>query len=94
MFEVKEPEEVRSVKHCVYSVRTWQFFTLMVLANVFCTFFSYSYKVYGENKEPHPPISEKTLTWAASIGSGVVNGLSRIIMGALVDRVSFKKLLI
>ena len=64
----------------------------LVLANVFCTFFSYSYKVYGENKEPHPPISEKTLTWAASIGSGIVNGLSRIALGALVDRVGFKKL--
>ena len=65
---------------------------MMITANVFSTFFSYSYKVYGENTEPHPPISEKTLTWAASIGSGIVNGLSRVVLGAVVDRVGFKTL--
>ena len=65
---------------------------MMILANVFGTFFSYSYKVYGTNVSPHPPISDKTLTWAASIGSGLVNGLSRITLGAIADRVGFKKL--
>ena len=64
----------------------------MILSNVFGTFFSYSYKIYGENKEPHPPISDALLSWAASIGSGVVNGLSRIVLGAFVDRVGFKTL--
>ena len=67
---------------------------MMTLGNVFGTFFSYSYKIYGENQEPHPPISDNTLTWAASIGSGVINGLSRVVLGALVDKVGFKKLFI
>lgn len=64
----------------------------MILANIFGTFFSYTYKVYGENDEPHPQISDKTLTWAASIGSGMVNGFSRIVLGATVDKAGFKKL--
>jgi len=64
----------------------------MILANIFGTFFSYSYKVYGETDTPHPPISDKFLSWAASIGSGLVNGLSRIVLGALVDKVGFKTL--
>ena len=87
-----EAGEIRSTWHCIYSVRFWQFFSMMILSNVFGTFFSYSYKVYGENQEPHPPISDTTLTWAASIGSGLVNGVSRITLGAVVDRVGFKKL--
>ena len=62
----------------------------MILSQIFGTFFSYSYKVYGENQSPHPPISDTLLTWAASIGSGLVNGLSRISLGAIVDRVGFK----
>ena len=64
----------------------------MILANVFGTCFSYSYKIYGENQEPHPPISDYLLTWAASIGSGFVNGLARITLGAIVDGVGFKTL--
>ena len=64
----------------------------MILANVFGTFFSYSYKIYGENTTPHRPIRDSTLTWAASIGSGFVNGLSRIVLGAIVDKVGFKTL--
>ena len=64
----------------------------MILANIFGTFFSYSYKVYGETDTPHPPISDKLLSWAASVGSGLVNGLSRIVLGALVDKVGFKTL--
>ena len=40
----------------------------------------------------HPAISDKTLTWAATIGSGVMNGLSRVIFGASVDKIGFKKI--
>ena len=65
----------------------------MILANYFGTFFSYSYKVYGENDSPHESISDATLTWAASIGSGLVNGLSRITFGSLADKYSFRTLL-
>ena len=64
----------------------------MILSNVFGTFFTYAFKPYGLNVEPHPPISDATLTWAASIGAGLINGLSRIVMGATVDKVGFKKL--
>ena len=65
----------------------------MVLANVYGTFFSYSFKPYGQNKaDSFEPISDNTLTWAAAIGAGVVNGLARIVMGAAVDKMGFKKL--
>ena len=50
-----------------------------------------SFKTYGLNVEPHPPISDYTLTLAASIGSGIINGVSRITMGAIVDKFDFKK---
>ena len=44
------------------------------------------------NASFHEPISDNTLTWAAAIGAGVVNGLARIVMGAAVDKVGFKQL--
>ena len=65
----------------------------MILGNYFGTFFMYSYKVYGEKDSPHEPISDYTLTWAASIGSGLINGLSRIIFGSLADKYSFRQLM-
>lgn len=65
----------------------------MILANYFGTFFSYSYKPFGLSSSPHDPISDTTLTWAASVGSGLVNGLSRITFGTLVDKYSFRFLL-
>lgn len=49
----------------------------------------YSFKIYGENNG----MSDITLTWAASIGSGLINGLSRLIMGYLADKFKFKTLL-
>ena len=76
-----------------HSIRFWQFFAILVLGTYFGTFFSYSFKVYGENDHPHEQISDKTLTWAASIGAGVINGLSRILFGLLADRYSFRLLL-
>ena len=85
-------EKIRSVGYCIYSARFWQLYGLMVLSNVFLTFFSYSFKPYGETIEPHPPISDYTLSWAASIGSGIINALARIAMGAAIDKVGFKKL--
>ena len=67
---------------------------MMVLSNVYGTFFSYSFKPYGQNTHDasHQPISDNTLTWAAAIGAGVVNGLARIVMGAAVDKMGFKQL--
>ena len=85
--------EIKSVRYFRFSLRFWQFFAIMVLGNYFGTFFSYSYKPFGENTSPHEQISDKTLTWAASIGAGLVNGLSRICFGTLVDKYSFKLLM-
>lgn len=65
----------------------------MVCGNFFATFFSYTYKAYGEDSALHTPISDTTLTWAASIGGGLVNGSSRFVMGALQDKYSFRVLL-
>ena len=65
----------------------------MVLGNYFGTFFSYSFKPFGENDHPHDQISDSTLTWAASIGAGGVNGISRVCFGMLADKYSFRFLL-
>lgn len=84
--------EIKSARYCIYSIRFWQFLAIMIIGNYFATFFSYSFKPFGENTSPHDQISDKLLTWAASIGSGL-NGLSRIIFGRLVDKYSFKTLM-
>ena len=65
----------------------------MVLGNYYGGFFAYSYKTFGESTGTHPQISDLTLTWAASIGAGLVNGLSRVFIGTLVDKYSFKTLM-
>ena len=70
----------------------WQFVGMFVFAQIFSAFFSYSFKLYGAEDSFHPAIDEITLTWAASIGSGLVNGLSRVVIGAFVDKVGFKRL--
>ena len=88
----QKTESIKSVYHCIYSVCFWQFFFLMLFSNYFGTFFMYVYKTYGENKQAHEPISDSLLTWAASIGAGLVNGFSRITLGALYDSYGFKKL--
>ena len=65
----------------------------MLFACYFACFFMYSYKTYGEDKGgDHAAISDTMLTWAASIGAGLVNGCSRLTLGALVDKHGFKKL--
>lgn len=91
--EIEERYEIRSVKFCFVSKRFWQYFTIMVCGNFFATFFSYTYKAYGEDSALHKPISDTTLTWAASIGSGLVNGSSRLLMGTLQDKYSFRFLM-
>ena len=65
---------------------------MFVFGQIFSTFFSYSFKLYGQSSTEHPPISDTTLTWAACIGSGVINGISRVSIGSFVDSVGFKKL--
>ena len=85
--------QIKGVKYFWYSTRFWQYFSLMVLGNYFGTFFSYSYKTFGETDYPHGQINDSTLTWAGSIGSGVINGCSRILFGSLVDKYSFRLLM-
>jgi len=41
--------QIKGLKYMVYSTRFWQYFTIMILANYFGGFFSYSYKTFGEN---------------------------------------------
>lgn len=66
---------------------------MMIYFNVFGMFFITTFKPFGASRDGgREPISEYTLTWAASIGGGLVNGVSRIVMGAWVDKISFKKL--
>jgi hypothetical protein len=85
--------QIKGLKYFVYSTRFWQYLAIMVLSNYFGTFFSYTYKTFGENDSPHDQISDKTLTWAASVGSGLVNGCSRVAFGTLVDKYSFRTLM-
>jgi MFS transporter, OFA family, oxalate/formate antiporter len=80
---VVDKYEIKAFWYCFYSKRFWQYFTIMVCGNFFATFFSYTYKAYGEDSALHKPISDTTLTWAASIGGGLVNGCSRLCMGTL-----------
>lgn len=80
------------MRYCVFSIRFWQLISLMLFANYFGTFFMYAYKTFGENGSSHEPISDSLLTWAASIGAGLVNGCSRVTLGALYDKFGFKRL--
>ena len=90
--ESKKKYELKGIIYCVYSVRFWQYTFMILLCCFSPTFFGYSYKTYGEQKSPHPPISDTLLTWAASIGAGFINGISRVVFGYLMDHYSFKTL--
>ena len=85
--------ELKSIGYLPYSMRFWQLLAIMVLGTYYGTFFMHAYKLFGQNTSAHPQISDKTLTWAASIGAGLVNGLSRVFFGTLVDKYSFKTLM-
>ena len=58
------------------------------------TLLSYSYKPFGESSSTHKKINDGLLTWASSIGAGFVNGGSRVVFGALIDKFKFKQLMI
>ena len=65
----------------------------MTFGGYSATFLQYSFKPYGESNSSHPAISDKTLTWAASVGAGFINGLSRISFATLADKYSFRTLM-
>ena len=54
---------------------------------MYATFFSYTYKTFGEANN----LSDDLLTWAASTGA-IMNCLSRFGSGALFDKIGFKPL--
>ena len=50
---------IKSTAYAVYSIRFWQFFTMMIFANFFGCFFAYSFKTFGESSsEGHEQISD------------------------------------
>ena len=65
----------------------------MVFGMYSATFLQYAFKPFGESNTSHPAISDATLTWAASIGAGCINGLSRIGFANLADKFSFRTLM-
>lgn len=65
---------------------------MMVLANFFGTFFSYTFKGFAEDDTVHPQINDRLMSIAASVGGGLINGSTRITMGSLTDKFSFKLL--
>ena len=56
----KEQCKIKDVWYCIYSTRFWQLLALMTMSNIFCNFFGYASKPYGENKVAgeHAPISD------------------------------------
>ena len=52
----------------------------------------YSMKPFGESSESHTQIDDDLLTWAASIGA-ILNGISRLVFGTLIDKYSFRVLM-
>jgi len=59
---------------------------MIMFGGYFPSFFGYVFKTYGSNEG----IGDGLLTWAASLGAGLVNGGSRLLMGSLQDKYSFK----
>lgn len=60
----------------------------MFSSQFFSSFFSYSYKNYALLND----IPDTLITWAASIGSGLVNGVTRLIIGGLHKKLGTKVL--
>ena len=62
------------------------------LSNFYGAVFSYTFKPFAEDGTYHKPINDQFMSIAAAVGSGLVNGLSRIFMGLLIDKFTFKTL--
>jgi len=78
--------EIKSVKFCIYSKRFWQYYFIMIGGNFFITFFAFTMKIFGESNG----IKDHTLTWAAGVGGGFVEGLGGFTCGSLQDKFQFK----
>ena len=77
----KNTYELTDWKKCIYSVPFWQFMFMMICGCYFGTFFSYTFKQYGSDTVSHKQIPESFLAMSASVGAGLVNGMTRIVFG-------------
>ena len=82
------PEHIQSLRQCIRSIRFWQFISILILTNLFNTFFGNSFKTFGSS---FGNIDDSVLTWAASFGA-ICSSLSRVIFGKFLDSMGFKKL--
>mmetsp|Transcript_2610 Transcript_2610/g.1737 ORF Transcript_2610/g.1737 Transcript_2610/m.1737 type:complete len:312 (-) Transcript_2610:362-1297(-) len=80
---------IRNFTDCIYSVRFWQLSWLMFSSMVFINFFSYSYKNFALLND----IPDSSITMAASIGSGLVNGAIRLVVGGLYNKLGSRVIL-
>ena len=79
--------ELKSVKACFYSIRFYQYFWMMYLANVFMSLFSYLFKPIGLANN----IDDNLLSWAGSL-AGITQFITRLIVGSLYDYLGFRKI--
>lgn len=87
-----EKEEIKSPIYVFLSKRYWQLFFMCLLSNFYGGTFSYTFKPFAEDPTSHKPINDRFMSVAAAVGSGLVNGSTRILMGLLVDKFTFKSL--
>lgn len=80
---------IKNPLKCIYSIKFWQLFWFMFSSQYFATFFSYSYKNFALLND----INDSVLTWAASIGSGFINGCTRLAVGSLHKHLGTKLIL-
>lgn len=45
--ELEPREQIRSARYSLYSIRTWQLVCMFVCGQIFTSFFSYSFYLYG-----------------------------------------------
>lgn len=93
--EDKDSDEAKQENHydltstfaCVHSTRFWQYAFMMTAYNIFCIQFVNQYKTIGNSI---PGESNDLILSEAASASGVVQFLSRLIIGALYDKLGFK----
>ena len=85
---VKNDEYRNSIgfKEAFMSARFWHMLIMLFFGEFYCLYNASSYKLVAQNT-----ISDRSLTIAGALGS-ILNGLSRVVWGALLDKYGFKKL--
>ena len=85
--EILRSYQLVSVKASFQSARFFQYFFMLYLGNIFVSVFSYLYKPIGLSVK-YP---DSLLAWAGSLGA-IVQGVTRLTVGYLYDKVGFKKI--